>query len=209
MPAAWGFSLGVLARHAGVDAPERVDDFDREVAAVGQRDAGVERTSARRRHRRRGPGPRRASAQRMSSLACEGCIEAITPSSAKRRTSSLRTTCACSIRSRGSRALGDGSAAPRRRRRAPGALPLSPIAWVQTCQPFRRALGRRRFEHLGIDQAQAGVGRDRRDRAGTRGAAEPIAPSMKSLIARSSNRLVAGRFFGMPAHEGDLAASGG
>ena len=34
-----GMALGVLPGDAGVDPPERVDDLDREVAAVGQRDA--------------------------------------------------------------------------------------------------------------------------------------------------------------------------
>ena len=106
MPAALWFSVGLLPGDSRVDSPERVDDFDGEVAAVGERNARLERTIARRRRRRPDPGPSRASAQRRSSLACEGCIEAITPSSAKRATSCFRTTWACSIRSRGSRASG-------------------------------------------------------------------------------------------------------
>ncbi len=44
--------------------------------------------------------PMRASAQGMSDVACVGCIEAMTPSSAKIGMSDSATTCACSIRQR-------------------------------------------------------------------------------------------------------------
>ena len=53
-------------------------------------------------------GPMRASAHGMSSTACDGCIDAITPSSWKRGTSAGLTTCACSMRGRVSRV--DGAA---------------------------------------------------------------------------------------------------
>ncbi len=47
-------------------------------------------------------GPSRAGANNMSLMACEVCIEAITPSAAKRGMSASATTWACSIRKRGS-----------------------------------------------------------------------------------------------------------
>ena len=156
MPAAAGLALWRPGGSSPRRCPRTGSRSRRESRC--RRPAGRPRrgTSARRRLRRPGPGPSRASAQRMSSLACDGCIEAITPSSANRRTSSLRTTWACSIRSRGSRASGTACA-----RRGIGvehqgvALVADGVRADLPAVPQRGR--RRRLEHLGIDQEQPGV----------------------------------------------------
>src|ERR671927_310554 len=53
--------------------------------------------------------PRRASAQRLSEMACDGCIEAMTPKELKRAKSEGATTCACSMRWRGHTILVDAT----------------------------------------------------------------------------------------------------
>jgi hypothetical protein len=42
VPAARGFSLGILSSDCRIDAPEGIDDLDREIAAERQRDLRIE-----------------------------------------------------------------------------------------------------------------------------------------------------------------------
>src|SRR6188768_1837638 len=77
----------------------------------------------------------------MSLIACEVCIEAITPSFAKRGMSAAATTWACSMRKRGS-ATGRTAAGTAANAfsywSSTTRLPRSPIACVSTWMPQRR-----------------------------------------------------------------------
>ena len=83
-----------------VEAEQRIHRLHREVAAVGDDDAGVRAASATRTRRAAGRAPRRLPAQYMSLVWCTACIDGITPSCAKRGMSSWLRICACSTRKR-------------------------------------------------------------------------------------------------------------
>ena len=93
-------AVGHLPRDAGIEAAERIDLLDRHVGAVDDHRAGVEQ---------RPPGiapalgrrsPSRATTNGPSDVAWLACIEAMTPSCAKRGMSAGSMCWACSIRQR-------------------------------------------------------------------------------------------------------------
>ena len=112
-----------------VDPAPEVKTFsaERAVANAGRTFIPADRVSAQAYASFDRSGPSRFSAQRMSFVSCEGCMEAIICNSPKRTMSSGATTCACSMRSLRSRegfTRCTDSRVSRARR-----LALSPIAW--------------------------------------------------------------------------------
>ena len=118
----------------------------------------------------------RFSAQRMSSMQCEGWIEAMTPSSLKRATSSARTTWECSMRWRASRPPFAARALAKASRIQ--ALALSPMAWAAICSPaasaFLTSASSSAWVWMGSPDVVGivGVGLEEERRAGAHGAVD-------------------------------------
>ena len=128
-----------------------------ESGATSQSDPKASRAPASRSDRnayvvRQRSRPIRFSAQRPSSIAWYGCIEAMTPSRANRGMSDGRRCCACSMRKRRSR--GPFAFATRSKRSRISELARSPIAWITTWSPARSAPATRSsIREIGIASA--------------------------------------------------------